>query len=332
MEINIALEIAEPVLINTTDQLPEPEPEPESPLYIVHEYTEDTAWTKPESLRGLAVLCIAAGGGGGSGRRGAPDTARSGGGGGGGGAIVIRSWLDTDPTTLPETGEITIGIGGAGGDAITVDDTNGNPGTAGGNTSFGDMVIAKGGNAGGGGTNAGSNGGGGGHGSLCTPGFANNMLPAGTGIGAVVAGIQSAPYIGMGFQVGTSGGSAGGTIKADNEILFPVNTPGTYDKDGVLQGVISGGTEIGADGINGADNVGIHLFNQTTNSIFSKGVGAVGSGGVSGDAVGIIPGGTGGNGGLYGIGGSGGGGSTNGANSGAGGNGGNGLCIVVEFY
>lgn len=110
------------------------------------QFDSSGTFTKP----GVGIMCnVEAWGGGGSGGRGG---AADGGGGGGGGAYVPRRML---LSVLGATETVTIG---AGGTAVTADNTSGN---AGGNTTFGSLLTAFGG-GGGNGTNSNPGGGGGG--------------------------------------------------------------------------------------------------------------------------------------------------------------------------
>lgn len=94
---------------------------------------------------------VGGGAGGGSGRKGATNTRRTGGSPGGTPGRIRRDFAGIAPGTVIAVTEGTAGVGGA---AQTVDSTNGNPGTAGGNTSFGTLAIAYGGVAGVGGNTA----------------------------------------------------------------------------------------------------------------------------------------------------------------------------------
>jgi hypothetical protein len=116
-------------------------------------------WTKPAGAKAVEVFVIAGGSGGGSGRKGAEGSARFGGGGGSGGAIR-RILLSAD--ALPDTVPVTVGAGGVGGASATANDSNGNAGTAGGDSSFGPYVRAGNGFSAGAGGTAASGGGGGG--------------------------------------------------------------------------------------------------------------------------------------------------------------------------
>lgn len=79
----------------------------------------------PVGALGVRLTIIPAGNGGGSGRRGAPGTIRCGGGGGSSG-VVTRDWLI--PVGAATTWDLRIDSGGAGGAAVTTDNTDGNNG------------------------------------------------------------------------------------------------------------------------------------------------------------------------------------------------------------
>ena len=114
----------------------------------------------PSGAKLVEILAIGSGGGGGSGRRGAAGSARWGGGGGAG----ANATLVTIPASLITTGlDVAVAAGGAGGAAVTADDTNGNPGTGGGQSSvtFNGVSFVRGiGGTGGAGGTATSGGGG----------------------------------------------------------------------------------------------------------------------------------------------------------------------------
>lgn len=241
-----------------------------------------------------------AGGGSGSGRRGAAGTNRYGGNGGAGGGL---SYAEGPRTELPASNLIVLGHGGIGGAAVLVDDTDGNPGTDGGDTT-GLFIIAKGGQGGvggggvvaafsqgGKGTWAGGNGGAGGVGTGGANGLDNTAgerSPRGGGGGG---GISAANAIGVGGRGGAFvtaptllSGGPGGLAGADGD-------PGQF--------------------LTGADSLGLLTH------------GASGGGGGGGNR------GNGGAGHRWGGGAGGGGASLNGASSGVGRNGGNGLYVVL---
>lgn len=155
-------------------------------------------WTKPGTG---TVALIQAWGAGGSGGRGG---AAHGGGGGGGGAYIEKL---VAVASLSAAVTVTIGAGGV---AISADDTDGN---VGGDTTFGAYLAAYGG-GGGSGDNAGDNAGGGG-GGLTSAGSTAVTTTGGTGGGPAgsIGGASTAaannanPFGGAG---GGSANSAGG--------------------------------------------------------------------------------------------------------------------------
>jgi hypothetical protein len=159
------------------------------------------------------VEAWAAGGGGGSGYRFTPlnSTDKAGGGAGGGGGSASRVFKASD---VPASVSITVGAGGSGGAAVTVDNTNGNAGNRGGNTTFGSLLTSFGGGNGLGGTSGGSGGGSGG-GLLninSTPSEANFIYNGGSG------GTYSSANSTFGktsFYGAAGGGGGGGLSSTD---------------------------------------------------------------------------------------------------------------------
>ena len=100
-------------------------------------FTANGTWTRPPGVNSVTAICIAGGGGGGR-----PALNISGlspgwtAGGGGAGGLAIR--------TVPVTGNITVTIGAGGNGATTASGT----GSAGGVSSFGNLVSASGGRGG----------------------------------------------------------------------------------------------------------------------------------------------------------------------------------------
>ena len=299
---------------------------------VIREYTANDTWTKPTASNfwGALVVCIGAGGGGGSGRRGPTGVIRSGGGAGGGGAFVQR-FMRAATLTSP-TYSITIGAGGNGGAAQTTDNTSGNAGTNGGQTSFGSLVIADKGNAGQGGGSSSGTAGAGGQASLCTPArgpYAIGGTQGGTGStnGSTTQAGFEAITNGTG---GPQGGSGGSGLTSGNTAVNGVAGTGVRNANTLINGGTQGTTAGSRDGGNGTNNAAVYLLMDINNAT-TNGVGTCGGSGAGGNAAGTVAGGNAGTSGNC-VGGSGGGGSTNGANSGAGAAGGNGLCFVIEYY
>lgn len=278
-------------------------------------FDSDGTYTKPSGLKRVMIAAIGAGGAGGSGRRGAAASNRFGGGGGGGGAFVLLS-LTADaisPTTV-----VTIGVGGTGGAGQTADDTNGNVGTAGTDTSFGGIVIAKGGNGGGAGSTAAGALGSGGSTTTCNPNYGPFSLTGANGAAGNTI-TTSAGATGLIGTTGAAGGGGGGGINSSNVSGTAAMTGGAVYQNGILQtGPVSGATP------NGVNNKSVFLHLSTTLTS-GYGLGTGGAGGVPATPDG-------GDGGLYGAGGGGGSGVLNGTTSGAGGNGANGLVVIMEIY
>lgn len=88
-------------------------------------------WTKPSWAKRAIFKLLSGQNGGASGRRGAAASLRFGGGSAGAPTYTEYAFSASE---LPATGNITVGTAGVGGAAVTVDNTDGNPGTAGGNT------------------------------------------------------------------------------------------------------------------------------------------------------------------------------------------------------
>jgi len=285
-----------------------------TPSYIVTEFTANGTWTKPNNIKWAEVVCVGAGGGGGGGMRGAAATNRFGGGGGGGGAIVHRL---LNAIELASTVTVTIGTAGTGGAGQTVDSTNGNNGVAGGDTSFGSQVIAKGGSAGGGGTSLTGAAGAGGLSSTSTPVNGPYALAGGAGgtgqttvtaPGATgLSGIAACPAGGGGMGINSSNTSGSGSCPGG----------GVYNNGSLVAGP--------ASGVSATSNAAVTLF-QSLSISSTNGLGTGGAGGIPTSTVAAT------NGGSYGAGGGGGYGQLNGTISGKGGDGAGGLCLVLEIY
>lgn len=262
-------------------------------------FTADGTWTKPSGVTATSMTYVkvqAAGGGAGSGRRGTAGNASGGGGAASGG--VTEGWFRT--ADLAATIAATVGQGGIGGAAVTTNDTSGNEGTDGGDSSFGTYLLAAGGYHGSGGdTISGTPG------SASTTGSQFNGSNG--GMGSTVNGIDSVDSIygspsggGGGGGINSVGGSAGRTIGYNNNAYTP------------------GGVVLGDAGTNGT-------------SFPSYGPGTGGGGGAGSDSPSTVNAGAGGDGGNYGAGGGGGGAAENGKNSGKGGNGAGGFVLIVTY-
>lgn len=256
------------------------------------------SYAVPTGAKFILGYAVAAGGGAGSGA--VAGTTRAGGGGGGHGQIVP---FFAPAASLGGSVAYSVGTGGLGGAPSTTATSNGNPGTAGGNSTFGPWV-ALGGAAGAGGT--------------ATSG-AGATAVEGLWIGQNAGDGDDAP--GMAPPTGTStvrgsGGGGGGSVA-------------TVGQDGgaggfntwLAQSAAAGGVAPSGAGAAGA-------------SVPGFGLGTGGAGG-AGASAGSGAGGDGGDGGDPGAGGGGGGCGLNSelpAGSGAGGDGGEGTIVVVAIF
>lgn len=265
----------------------------------VQVFTATGTWTKPTGAQFVDVSCIAGGGGGGSGRRGAAGSVRSGGSGGGGAGSSAHR---IPASILGATVAVTIGAAGAGGTAITANDTDGNAGTGGAATTFGTLVRS-----------GAPTGGSGGTASAGTGGSAGNGAHLGTAGGAAAA--AGAAGANSATSAASGGGGGGGGISSGNAASAGGN----------------GGASNSATASSGAGGV-IDSTQPGSGTAITTGSGVPGSGGGGGASSITTVGQTGAAGGIYGGGGGGGGASVNGNNSGAGGIGGAGICIVVTYF
>jgi hypothetical protein len=227
---------------------------------------------------------------------------------------------------------ITVGAGGLGGSAITINNTNGNNGASGGDTIFQDFVTAKLGSGGAGGTTSLSvSGGAGGNHVTGSPNFGPFALPGGSGaVGRTDTTLGNTGANGFtGSNAMPGGGGGRGMSTTTLATLAAGNGGGIYDNGSLVSGGAGGAAVAGSSGANGTDVANKYIYD--VNNTLTNALGTGGGGGFPGDLAVTIAGGNGGNGGR-GAGGGGGGASRDGQNSGAGGNGGAGVCIVVEFY
>lgn len=299
------------------------------PSSDVQTFTSSGTWTKPTNAKFVMVECIGAGGGGSSGRRGASLTYRLGGGGGGGGAYKYQIFAAGD---LDATVSVTIGAGGSGGAAVTTNSTNGNAGSAGGNTTFGSYLTAYGGGGANGGNDTGQRGGHGG-GALSiggsSPGEPFNRGVTGTASYGAFGGAYAVTE-----EEGNASGFGGGSGAGPSRTTAARAGGSSYlgGAGGGMGGVIDTGDTI-TNGIGaGGSNVGKSGGGGTaaTTDGGAGGAGGFRQGGGGGGANSSGAAGAGGAGGIGG-GGGGGGASLNGFNSGAGGAGGAGYCRVYTW-
>ena len=262
-------------------------------------------WTKPANAKLVNIVVISGGGGGGSGRKAGVGSQASGGGGGGGGSYSVR---DIAASILGSTETVVVGSGGTGGASVTANNTNGNIGAAGGNSSFGTWIQVSGGGGAGAATN--TNGPAGAGSSARAMFQGGNGSAGGAGAGTLTGGSN--------VNVSGAGGGAGGGLPAAATVGFTGSTGGTC-----LGSWLSGGTANGgAIGGNGAS-----APNVAAGFAASGSAGGGGGSSVTGNA------GNGGNGGLYGGAGGGGGAALdNVGNSGAGGAGAQGIVIVTTYF
>lgn len=236
------------------------------------------SWTVPAGITSVDVLVVAGGGGGGMSNGSTP----TGGGGGGGGIVVATNYTVTPGASVT----VKSGYGGQGGNCA--------PGNPGGNSAFGLLVAAGGGQGGGCGPAFGGPGGsaGGAHwgqaqglagqSTLGTPSNGTNITAYGTNGG------KSYPHGQSGDSVSAGGGGGGGATTAGGDATQPgANSSSGVGGDGgeglannwrtgsnivygsggggqarAVQGV--GGTNGGtASGTNSAGGAGIDAVDET---------------------------------------------------------------------
>ncbi len=267
----------------------------------VYQTPGTTTWVKPAGAKFVHVVCVGGGGGGASGGASA-NTAYGGTGGGSGAAKVVRTF---PADRVGDTESVVVGAGGAGGASVVFTaagsngGTVGNPGSAGGDSSFGNWLKAEGGNGG-------------------TVNTSNAAIGgAGAAIG-VIAG-YSIP-----IEVGGAGADGGAT---DNNPAATAAAPSTF-------AMPSGGGAGGGVGITTAGIDGTAGESDTAAWEFASGGGG---GGNAYSATASATAGAGGNGGSPGGGGGGGGAARTAttagrvATSGKGGNGGDGIVMVLSY-
>lgn len=289
----------------------------------LNEYSSSGTWTKPAGATFVMVELWGGGGGGGSGRRRAVGTARLGGTGGGGGAYKYFLFKASD---LGATENVTIGAGGTGGAAVTVNDTNGNDGAAGGNTTFGSHLTAYGGSAGTGGTTTAAGGGAGGGGMASGgPAFGTNQNQA---FGSITSN-AAAVGLGSGFGGGSGSGNSVTAAFAAGGSVYGGAGGGAGGGVSTVEALFDGGAGGSINAVTGGGGAGGTSHATTPTAGAAGGTNRFGGGG-GGASTGAAAA-AGGAGAARGGGGGGGGASTDGFNSGAGGTGGNGFCRVYSW-
>lgn len=319
-------------------------------------------WNKNDipGLKYLEICCVGGGGGGGSGRCNSANAQQTMTGGGGG--AIVYQWIEA--ARLDASYTITVGKGGTPGAPRTATGAAlaGNPGGNGGDTSFGNLVIAKGGQGGLHASHAS-----GGQANACTPsrgpwtiqgcssGNATGQANQTTNSGNIFDPdgeptlFQTTPtfqaYTAFGNGAGAGGTGGGfGTIAppifsgrsgsgVDSTVITGLNLGiGYFGGGGGLSSSLNNFRD-GGNGSNGVDNVVTSLLPLSG----SSGLYGLGTGGGGGAPARVFPG-SGGNAGFYGAGGGGGGQLIgNGSalipsSSGAGGSGSSGLCLLIEYY
>jgi hypothetical protein len=286
---------------------------PSANIADIQTFTASGTWTKSVGAQFVLVECWGAGGGGGSGRRGAAASGRSGGGGGGGGSYTYEIFA---ASALGATETVTIGANGTGGASVTANSTDGNPGTSGGNTTFGTKLSAYGGFGGDGGDAF--NGFGGEGGSTLAAGTQVGTFSAeyafngaGGGRGDDNADANNAPCA----FIGGAGGGGGGGANSSNAVF-----------DGG-----DGGSQTGLTGGGGAGSAGSSTSVSDGGDGVTFGFGGGGAGGIHRTTLSSSASGNGGDGGIAAGGGGGGNGVNDFVNSGRGGDGGDGYCRVYTW-
>ena len=283
------------------------------PANVLREYSADDTWALPTDPTFKGVWAYVAGAGGSGGGGGISASSTTGGSGGGGGAGT-RIWIPS--ASLSATESIVVGTGGA-----SVSSGNGNPG---GDSSFGSLATAKGGNAGAG-TNGGgpTTGGSGGSGSTSVPGWGAGSDSGNSGGTGSRSNTDTAGGVGNAVFAGAGGGGAGGInvgTASDGSA-----GGGCYNANTLTAGGSAGA--IAGNGTDGVDDVALQLLIGLTANTIGFGTGGGGGGG----AVGGSNGGNGGNGGRA-AGGGGGGGCATGGTPGTSGAGGDGFVLVYEVF
>lgn len=201
-------------------------------------------WTKPANAKLVYVWSIGGGQGGESGRRGANSSARGGGQGGAAGS-ANAGWFMGSSLNATET--VTVGTGGLGGAAVTVDSTNGQNAGNGSASSLGGWLSADGGFSDYGCQDCDINGGSGGGTSNFTPAVYGAHTAHGGDGGSITSGNVSGAG-GSGAPGSVEAGGAAGAIGNNGGAgaAAPANTARSGGGGG------GGGAGVAAGGAGGA--------------------------------------------------------------------------------
>lgn len=290
---------------------------------VLHEYTTSGTWTKPAGLLFIEIACIGGGGGGGSGGRQATGVVSRAGSGAGSGGITLRTLLASQ---LGATESYTIGAGGAGGAARTVDNSTSAQGGVGGATTFGTLAQANGGAVGNLGGNVGAQRSGTGFSDVVNRWIVTANSDSRSDGGAGQSPTSESTGNAVWLNAFTSG--SGGGVTTANVGSNGGSGSRYFNTSGALNTAASAGVASGGAGGAGVDNYVDRSYSKTMLDAGASKFLGTGGGGGAGHATGV--GGAGGTGGLYGGPGGGGGSSRNGFNSGKGGDGAGGLIVILE--
>lgn len=309
-----------------------------APTVVTQVFLTSGTWTKPVGAQQVAatVLGAGAGAGGAASVPGAVDATPASGCGGGGGGYAKISFV---ASAVAATIAITVGAAGVGGAGATTGNggpqINGSPGTDGGSSSFGTLVVANGGTHGAGGNSSTIPGGAGG--TVTHTGGSGTTETGGAGGANEASNLgNTTNNVGGSTTNAGPGGGGGGYIKNAVGGLSGISPAGGSSAAGA-GGV--GGTQIAVQSATATAGPGGNGASVPAST--PEGGGGGGGGGAALNFT-VLPntfvatGGAGGNGGQYGAGG-GGGGCAMGTDSsaakisGPGGNGAPGIVVVTSY-